>query len=49
MKIEIGSNAARLGLTAISAAVCGYWMYHTKGASGVGWFVFSLFLIWNDG
>lgn len=33
--------------TLISAGICSYLMYWTKGQHGIGWFIFSLLFIWN--
>ena len=36
----------RLILTVISAIMCALLMVLTKGERGIGWFIFSLILIW---
>lgn len=32
--------------TVTSALLCGYLLRLTNGKQGIGWFLFSLFLIW---
>lgn len=36
----------KLLATLISALVCTYLMYTTKGEHGIGWFIISLMFIW---
>ena len=32
--------------TVASAGVCGYLMHISNGETGIGWFIFSLLIIW---
>ena len=38
----IGRGIGTIG----SALICGLLLYLTNGERGIGWFIFSLFLIW---
>lgn len=33
--------------TLVAGLVCGYLMFLTQGAHGIGWFLFSLIVIWE--
>jgi hypothetical protein len=37
---------ARALATFASALICGFLMLLTEGKRGIGWFIFSLFIIW---
>jgi hypothetical protein len=37
---------ARAVATIASAFLCMHWMELTNGTSGIGWFIFSLMIIW---
>lgn len=41
------SRNGRWVATGVSAALCAYLMYLTKGESGIGWFVLCLLFIWG--
>jgi len=45
---DLSETSIHLIATGIAAIVCGAWMFATQGTSGIGWFAFFLFMIWNS-
>lgn len=43
------TNKAKILATLIAAGLCGWLMYLTQGAHGIGWFIIALMFIWSNG
>jgi hypothetical protein len=43
----MGNRISRAIATIAAAAACSYWAYLNHGTSGIGWFLFSLVVIWG--
>lgn len=44
--MERDEMLTRLGATVVAGILSGLWMFQTGGQSGIGWFIFALFIIW---